>query len=138
MIIVIRIDGKIGVTKVKREALDRLMLRNKYNCVLLPEKEMAKVFNVKDHVMYGKIDEKTLKALIAARGRKDNKPLSSVKDEMVKALLEDKTSLRKEGLKPYFRLHPPRGGWKKSTRLAYPIGILGNNEKISEWIGKML
>ena len=60
------------------------------------------------------------------------------KDEMVKALLEDKTTLRKEGLKPYLRLHPPRGGWKKSTRLAYPTGILGKNEKISEWIGKML
>ena len=99
---------------------------------------MPKIFNIKDHVMYEKIDEKTLKALLAARGRKGNKPLSAVNDEMVKALLEEKTSLRKEGLKPYFRLHPPRGGWKKSTRLAYPAGILGKNEKINEWIGKML
>ena len=138
MIIAIRIIGNIGMTKLKRDSLDRLMLRNKYNAVLLPEGEMPKIFNVKDEVMFGKIDEKTLKELLAKRGRKGNKPLSAVNDSMVKALLEEKTSLRKEGLKPYFRLHPPIGGWKRSTKLPYPVGILGKNEKINEWVMRML
>ena len=138
MIVVIRIDGRIGVERSKREAMERLMLRHKYNCILLPEKEMEKVFNIKDKVMYGSMDEKTLKMLLAARGKKDNKPLTVVKDELVKALLEDRTTMKKEGLKPYFRLHPPRGGWKKSLRLAYPRGVLAKNDQINEWIVKML
>jgi len=79
MIAVIRIDGRIGVEKSKREAMERLLLRHKYNCILLPEKEMPKVFNIKDKVMYGKIDEKTLKMLLSARGKKNNKPLAAVK-----------------------------------------------------------
>ncbi len=138
MIALIRIRSSIGLEKKKKDALDRLMLRKKYCCVLLPEKELPKVLNVKDHVIYGKINEKTLRKLLAERGRKNNKPLSSINDELLKSLMEEKTNLKKEGLKPYFNLHPPRGGFKKSTKLAYPKGVLGKNEKINEIIMQML
>jgi len=139
MIVVIRISGLIGIEKRKREALERLMLRKKFTAILIHEKELPKLLNVKDFIAFGKIDEKTLRMLLAARGKKDNKPLSAVTDSIVKGLLEEKTTLKKEGLKPYFGLHPPRGGFKnKSLKLGYPIGVTGKNDKINELIQRML
>jgi len=139
MIIAIRITGQIGVERRKHDALDRLMLRRKFTAVLLPENEMPKILNVKDLIAYGKIDEKTLRALLAARAKKNGKPLSAVNDSLVKGLLEEKTSLKKEGLQPYFGLHPPKGGFKnKSLKLGYPRGVLGKNDKINELVMRML
>ena len=139
MIIAIRMAGQIGIEKRKDDALDRLMLRRKFNAILIPEKELPKIFNVKDLIAYGKIDEKTLTALLAARGKKDNKPLASVNDSLVKGLLEEKTTLKKEGLKPYFGLHPPKGGFKnKSLKLGYPRGVTGKNDRINELVMRML
>lgn len=138
MIIAIRIHGLIGVEKSKKEALERLMLRKKYCCILLREKELPKIINVKDLVAFGKMDEKTLRMLLAARARKNSKPLMNVSDDLVKKLIDDKTTLREEGLKPYMNLHPPRGGFKKSTKLSYPRGILGKNDDIIGLIQRML
>ena len=40
-------------------------------------------------------------------------------------------------IKPFFRLHPPRGGIK--SREHFPKGVLGNNkEKINDLIKRML
>ena len=40
-------------------------------------------------------------------------------------------------IKPFFRLHPPRGGIK--SKVHFPKGVLGNNkEKINELIMRML
>jgi len=138
MIVVVRMAGMIGIKRNIRDSLDRLMLRKKYACVLLPKKEMDKIFNVKDFVSFGEIDEKTLRMLLAARAKKDNKNLASVNDSLVKGLLEEKTTLRKEGLKPYMNLHPPIGGFKKSTKLLYPRGVLGKHDQINELIQRML
>ena len=41
----------------------------------------------------------------------------------------------KEGI--YF-LHPPRGGFKKSSKVATPKGILGRHEDIVKLAGRML
>ncbi|MBU2523546.1 MAG: 50S ribosomal protein L30 [Nanoarchaeota archaeon] len=139
MIAIIRMHGMIGLDRKKADALDRLMLRGKFSCVLLPASEMPKIFNVKDLVAYGEIDEKTLRMLLAARGKKNNKFLEAVPEALVKGLLGEKTTLKKEGLKPYFGLHPPKGGFKnKSLKLGYPQGVTGKNDKINELIQRML
>ncbi|MGC9309895.1 MAG: uL30 family ribosomal protein [Candidatus Nanoarchaeia archaeon] len=43
-----------------------------------------------------------------------------------------------EKLKGKKGLHPPRGGFKKSTKLEYPKGILGKNKDINKLIERML
>lgn len=139
MKVVIRMKGLVGVEKTMVNSLDRLMLRKRFSCILLPEKEMDKIFNVKDFVAYGDIDEKTLKMLLAARGKKGNKKLDAVPESLVKGLMEEKTTLRKEGLNPVMGLHPPKGGFKgKSLKLPYPQGLTGKNDKINELIQRML
>jgi len=118
MIAVIRIAGMTGINKKIAETLDRLKLRRKYVCVLIDEsnKEMMGMINkVKDFVAYGNINKETEDELVKARGKKDV-----------------------EGnLKPFFRLHPPRGGIK--SKVHYPKGVLGNNkEDINKLIERML
>lgn len=119
MIAIIRISGQVGIKKDIAETLDKLRLRRKYVCVIVDEKNpniAGMIKKVRDFTAYGEIDEETKKKLIEARGKKDE-----------------------EGnLKPFFRLHPPRGGLKTS-KLHYPKGVLGNNGKdINKLIGKML
>ncbi len=60
---------------------------------------------------------------------------------LAKALLEGKVMLHKlEFIKPVFRLHPPRGGFKKSTKRPYNDGgELGYRGKaINDLIKRMI
>ena len=77
-----------------------------------------------------------MKQILIARAVKANKPISNA-DEVIKGLNSGK-SLKEMGLRPYLKLHPPRGGFKKSTKLPYPQGILGNNNEIEKLVKKML
>ena len=117
MIAVIRIRGMIGIKKAVQETLSRLRLRRKYACVVIDkpnEAQMGMIKAVRNCVSYGEISKETYEKLIAARGIKDT-----------------------EGkLKPFFRLHPPRGGAK--TKLHYPKGILGENKGMNKLLGRML
>jgi len=121
MIAVIRIKGMVGIKKSVAETLHRLRLRKKYVCVVLekPTKEqLGMIKRVKDFVAYGEIDEKTYKELQAKRGQKDS------------------TTGK---LKPFFRLHPPRGGIESKKHFGVGKGVLGNNkEKINDLIRRML
>ena len=50
---------------------------------------------------------------------------------------ENKKSYWALDLKPFFRLHPPRGGIK--SKIHFPKGVLGNNkEKINDLVERML
>ena len=115
-IAIIRISGMVKVPKDIENALYRLRLRKKYACVVVkPTKDiLGMIKKVKYYVAYGEIDKETYDKLVKARGKKvDGK------------------------LKPFFRLHPPRGGIK--SKLQYPKGVLGNNKQdINKLIGRML
>jgi len=134
---VIRIEGMVKVRKDVAETLDRLRLRRKYACVLVDsnnEGKMGMLKKVKHFVAYGEIDDKTLKELIDSRGSSIEGKIDS--DKIVKGLLGGK-KLKDLGLKPFFRLHPPRKGIK--SKLQFPKGVLGNNGvKINDLIRRML
>jgi large subunit ribosomal protein L30 len=138
MIAIIRISGMIGLKRGMKETLDRLRLRRKFSCVIIPEENkelMGMVIKVKDHVAFGNIDDKTLKELIKARA----KPIGEEKISPEKILegLKSGKKLKELGVKSFFRLHPPRGGIK--TKEHFPKGVRGNNkEAINKLIGRML
>ena len=142
MIAIIRIKGKIGINRDVNETLDRLRLRKKYACVILNESaEIAGMLKkVRNFVAYGKIDAGTLKELIEKRGKlqgknKEKTEIGKIAGEIMNA--EKPKKLGEYGLKPFFSLHPPRGGIK--SKLHYPKGVLGDNkEKINELIKRML
>lgn len=117
MIAVIRIKGQVGLKRKIAETLDRLRLRRKYICVVIEnpnDAQLGMIKSLRDFISHGEITKDTYKKLVEARGKKD-----------------------KEGnLKPFFRLHPARGGIK--TKFHYPEGVLGENKKMDELILRML
>lgn len=116
---VIRIKGQIGLKREVKETLYRLRLRKKYSCVVLEnpsEAQKKMIENLRDFVAFGEISEDVYKELVEKRGKKvDGK------------------------LKPFFRLHPARGGIDSKKHFGVGKGVLGNNgEKINDLLRRML
>lgn len=136
MIIIIRISGMVDVPDNIQEALYRLRLRRKYSAVLVrPTPEILKLLKIiRNFVAYGDINQETLKELIQKRA------FSKKKIDASKVVLElEKKDLQDLEIKPFFRLHPPRGGI--DSKLHFPIkkGVLGDNkEKINDLVRRML
>lgn len=139
MIAVIRIAGRVKIKKEIGETLSRLRLRKKYVCVLIDEKDkikMGMLKKVKDYVSYGEIERGLLMRLIEKRGKREDK--KEIKDaDKIAESTEKGGRLEEKGLRPFFRLHPPRGGLK-SSRKQFPRGVLGNNKEINKLIERML
>ena len=140
MIVVIRISGKVKINKEIEETLSRLCLRRKYSCILIHPKDKVKIGmlkKVRNYVSYGEIEKGMMTRLIEQRGiRKDKKEIKT--PEKIAAELEKGKKPEEQEIKPFFRLHPPRGGMKKSTKHTYPRGILGDNKEINKLIERML
>ena len=117
-IAVMRIKGQVGIKRPVKETLSRLRLRKKYVCVVFesPSKEiLGMVKKMKDFVAFGEISEETYKMLVEKRGKKDG-----------------------EGIKAFFRLHPPRGGIESKKHFGVGKGVLGDNKKMDELVRRML
>jgi large subunit ribosomal protein L30 len=61
-------------------------------------------------------------------------------DNLIKSIVENKVKLSEvKSMKPFFRLSPPRGGFKrKSKKLFTDGGILGNNKELQGLVRRML
>ncbi len=136
MIAVIRIKGMIGIKKAVAETLHRLRLRRKYSCVVIekPTEAQIKMLNgLRDFIAFGEITDETYKELKAKRGQMQGtkSPTSSPN--------KSGTKDEKDKLKPFFRLHPPRGGIDAKKHFGVKKGVLGDNkDKINDLIVRML
>jgi len=113
VVLVVRIAGQVKNKIKDNETLKRLKMNKKFTAILVEEDDavrMGMVGAVGHMVAYGKVDDAFVKELNSKREAK-------------------------EGV--YF-LHPPRGGFKKSSRLPTPKGILGEHEDIVKLAGRML
>jgi len=138
MIAIIRISGQIDVVKDIKETLSRLRLRKKFVCVVIDERKeiLGMLMKVRNFVAYGKINDKTLEELIKKRGKAEDKKKKIDAKEASEMILKNR-SFEGTGLKPFFRLHPPRGGF--DSKKHFPRGVLGNHgDKINELIIRML
>ena len=120
------------------ETLSRLRMRRKYSCVVLnPNKvQEGMIKKVKDLVAFGTISKDTLEKLIEKRGQPIDKK-KKVDAKRVVEELEKGKDFSDVGLKPFFRLHPPRKGI--NSKLHFPKGVLGNNgSKINDLVLRML
>ncbi len=152
-IAIIRIAGQQGLNQKVKTTFKLLNLHKKFTCVVVPNTKpiqgMIKV--IKDHVTWGEIDKETLAQLLKQRGKiKGNKPLTEEYlkengtdfESFVNDVFEGKKQIKDiEGLKPFFRLLPPRGGFEaKGTKKHFSVGgVLGyRKEKINDLIKRML
>jgi len=150
--IVIRIRGIPDVKYDVKEALKRLHLVRKFHATIVPDTNSFKgmLFKVKDYVTYGPGNPDIIKELLMKRGRLiGDKPVTEeyIKkvtnlslDELAKKLSSGEITLNNiKGLKPVFRLKPPVGGFRKSTKkLISGGGELGFREDIDKLVLRML
>jgi large subunit ribosomal protein L30 len=131
-----------------------LRLNRLNHCVIIDDREsyLKMLQKVKDMVAWGELDEKGTTSLLSKRGRltgdsrltdeylKEHTSFKSIKG-FAKAFCSGKAELRDiPGLKPVFRLHPPkkghrRGGIKNPYSLGGALGPRGS--EINALVQKM-
>ncbi|MEK6935572.1 MAG: uL30 family ribosomal protein [Nanoarchaeota archaeon] len=150
LIVIIRISGMVKVRQEFNEALYRLRLRRKYACVIIkPNKtNLGMLEKVKHYVAFGEIKKEVLLKLIKERAKSIEGDKREIKFEGVSSVMTESAaekvaeglisgkSLADFGLKPFFRLHPPRKGI--DSKRPYPDGVLGKNKEINELVERML
>ncbi|MCS7386276.1 MAG: 50S ribosomal protein L30 [archaeon GB-1867-005] len=153
LLAVIRIRGRIGVRGEAQDTLKMLRLHRKNHAVIIDDRPsyLGMLKKVADYVTWGEINSETLALLLKRRGElkggkkltekyiKEKLGLNSIED-LAHAIFEGKISLKDiPDLKPVFRLHPPSGGFKGSTKKHYKAGgELGyRGTAINELIRKM-
>lgn len=138
MILVVRIVGDTQLPTRVAETLFRIRLRRKYTSTLLEDTPENRKLLLKIHsfVAYGTPSEALLEKLLDARGVMKNK--KSFDAKKVISLLQTK-GLAESGLKPFFRLHPPRRGIDSGKPFGTSKGVLGDHkEAIDKLVERML
>lgn len=156
-IILVRLRGTVHVNGKTADTLGMLHMKRPNAATIIPKTEsyLGMVQRVKDYVAYGDIDADTLVALLKARGRwMGDKPMddASIKtatenkfatiEAFAKAVVKGEATLKDlgENAKPLFRLHPPTGGHKGSTKRHFTVkGELGyRGKEINDLIRRMM
>ncbi len=156
--LIIRLRGEADVHPDVEKTLNLLRLKRKYAASLyhssLPGIE-GMLRKVQDWATWGEINRETLIELLRKRGRiRGDKPLTDewvVQNlglyggipELADKLLAGELHYHKledKGVKPFFRLHPPRGGFKKTIKRHFTNqGELGyRGEAINDLVIRML
>jgi large subunit ribosomal protein L30 len=125
MFAIIRVRGPVKINRDIEFSMQLLNLTRANHCVLYPENEKIKgmINKARGYVTWGEISNELLVKLLAKRGKAYNKEgkLQKLKatlseEEIAKLatnLLEGKTTIKNESMKPVFRLKPPSKGYDR-------------------------
>jgi large subunit ribosomal protein L30 len=148
----VRIRGTINVPTPVRETLKRLNLKRRYNATLLQDTPIVRgmLQKAKDWIAWSEVSKDLVAELLMKRGRKtgwkrlDEEFLKELNlssfEELAEKLIKGEIKLNKlKGVKPYFALNPPRGGFPKPVRKSYKEGgVLGKNPELPEIVKRMI
>jgi len=150
MYAIVRLRGSVKTKPDIKDTLDMLRLHRINHCVVVPDSPHYRgmIQKVKDYVAWGEIDEDALASMLEMRGRLNgNKRLTDqfIKEktsygtikEFASAVYQGAASLKDAGIKPVFRLHPPRKGHRGTKKTVKEGGELGYHESIADLIWKM-
>jgi len=137
------------------QTLRSLRLHRKYSATLLEKRPdvVGMLRKAKDMITWGEISAEGLGLLLRRRARLEGN--ERIADEWVRkrfkyTSIEELAGavargdlpldrLWRRGIKPFFRLHPPKGGFRYSTK--HPVAGLGElgyrGDQISELVGRM-
>ncbi|MHA1213878.1 MAG: 50S ribosomal protein L30 [Candidatus Hodarchaeales archaeon] len=151
---VIRIRSTIDRSHSIKKTLEFLRLNRTNHCIIIDDRKTYKgmLQKAKDLIAWGELNEKSLKELLIKRGKvaggqkltdeyvRNNSNFTSI-DDFVQKFLDFKAEFSDiKGLKPIFRLHPPRKGHAlRGVKQPYTLGgALGYRGKdINNLISKM-
>jgi len=149
---VVRIRGGVDAQKTVEATLTMLrMERNNYATILKESPSyIGMLRKVKDYVTWGEPDVETVKNLLEARGKLigdakvTDEALKTLGyesiDKLANAIVAGEVEFSQlNGVKPFFRMHPPKKGFKKTVKRPYrDHGELGyRGEAINELIKRM-
>jgi large subunit ribosomal protein L30 len=151
---IVRVRGLTGVNPDARKTMHLLKLYRKNYCVIVENSDnyIGMLTRIKDFVTFGELDQETFSHLLEKRGRLPaGKPVTPeyIKEksktgfeEFVTKFMNFEINIKDvPGLKRFFRLNPPRGGFeRKGIKKAYSVGgVLGYRVKeINKLIERML
>lgn len=150
--LVVRIKGTVNIPQWAKTTLDGLNLDKRFRATIVPEspESLGMLRKVKDVVAWTKADAGIVRELLEKRGRKAGyRPITQSDlpkeyrsmDELASAIAENKVAMSKlgGGIKPWFALNPPRGGFKRKTKTQYTqAGMLGEDGELAEIVKRML
>ncbi|MGI0091867.1 MAG: 50S ribosomal protein L30 [Nitrososphaerales archaeon] len=153
-LLVVNMRGLVNTRTPVLTTLTQLSIARRFNATIVLDNKVYRgmLHLAKEHVAWCKLDNVTAEKLLRSRSEKstgvkiseselkaNNKSYSSFAN-LASDLESGKVKLGSvSGLRPFFRLSPPRGGFKRSTRRQYRQGgILGQNEELSKLLEKML
>ena len=152
-LLVVNLHGLINVPRGTRETLIQLGIGKRFAAAVVGDDPVSKgsVHLCKDYVAWAPIDADLLAEMLKSRGKVSNSKV--LDDEALKAMgfkthadlaqaiIKGETTdrLSSKGLKPFFGLSPPKGGFKRSSRRQFREGgILGDNPQLAEIVRRML
>nr|WP_226988645.1 50S ribosomal protein L30 [Methanopyrus kandleri] len=152
---VVRVRGPVGVRRDIEDTMRMLKLLRRNWCVLIDDRPsyLGMLQKIKDYVTWGEVEPDTVAALLKKRGELEGgRPVTdeyvsehteydSV-EEFARAYCEFEAELDDiPKLKPFFRLHPPRGGYERGgIKKPYTLGgALGYRGKaINDLLERMI
>lgn len=151
--LVVRVRGSVNVRATIADTMAMLHLHKVNHCTLIPDTPSYRgmLGKIKDYVTWGEANDDTMVRLLEQQGRlsgdrqvEDDFVAANTKykttGELARAMATGEATLADlPGLKPVFRLHPPRGGYEGIKRSFVTGGALGyRKEAINDLVGRML
>jgi large subunit ribosomal protein L30 len=151
-LLVVNMRGMINTRRPVRQTLEQLRLIKRFNATIVPDNQIYRgmLHSAKEHLAWCELDARTAESLLSKRAETStgNKITEDkLKDtgfssfaDLASALASGKASLDSDlGFRQFFRLSPPKGGFKRSIRRQYGEGgILGPNKELSAIVEKMV
>ncbi|HEV2138700.1 MAG TPA: hypothetical protein VGR53_07640 [Nitrososphaerales archaeon] len=152
LILVVNMHGAINSSAPVRKALTELWVARRFSASVVtddaPTVGMLKL--CKDYVAWSPVNEELLAELLKNRGMVSStktldhaalKELGYKKHEdLATKMVKDQVRLSAvDGVLPYFRLAPPKGGFKRSMRRQFSEkGLLGSNPNLGDIVRRMV
>lgn len=152
-LLVVNMRGIVNTRTPVRTTLEQLSIARRFNATIVPDNEVYRgMLNLsKDHVAWCKIESGLAEKLLKTRSEKSSGVKFSEEalkhrnefrsySDLASGLESGKAKLSElRDMRPFFRLKPPKGGFRKSTRRQFRDGgILGKNEELPKLVEKML
>lgn len=152
LLVVINLHGAINSSTPVRKSLQELKVIRKFSASVVgddaPTVGMLKL--CKDYLAWSPVAAPLLADLLEKRGMvSSSHPLDSAAlkkigykkhEDLASKMVKDQLRLSAvEGVLPFFRLSPPRGGFRRSLRKQFKErGTLGENLELEEIVRRML
>lgn len=152
LLLAINLHGQINVRSEVRAALRELQIYKRFSATVVKDdpSTVGLLDLCRDYVAWAPVKKELLSSLLKSRAkvserrRLDREALRELgfkgPEELATKMLDGEMRLSSvKGLRPFFNLSPPRGGFKVSTRRKFGEGgVLGLNPKLPELVKRMI